>query len=49
MWTWFLCCRDDEDDEDEEENVVDQQNSQLNKFLSSKTPGGPKKGNKGDL
>ena len=41
--------RDDEDEDNDDGVIVDQQNSQLNKFLSSKTPGGGKKGTKGTV
>ena len=41
--------RDDEDEDSYDAVIVDQQNSQLNKFLSSKTPGGGKKGTKGTV
>ncbi|XP_023343368.1 uncharacterized protein LOC111712854 [Eurytemora carolleeae] len=40
---------DDEDEDSDDGVIVDQQNSQLNKFLSSKTPGGGKKGTKGNI
>ena len=41
--------RDDEDEDSDDGVIVDQQNSQLNKFLSSKTLGGGKKGTKGTV
>ena len=49
LQTNICLCRDDEDEDSDDGVIVDQQNSQLNKFLSSKTPGGSKKGTKGTV
>ena len=49
LQTNICLCRDDEDEDNDDGVIVDQQNSQLNKFLSTKTSGGSKKGTKGTV